>query len=373
MTNIITDTLTLSKLDANLLRISPSTVRSVCMLQDIQKMFEVEAKRLGVNLSTIVDSSLAAQGAEWMTIDTGRVMQILINLGPKDVTVRVGASKTRPLDLPVDFTIARALQDSIYDTAEFSENTCYLWFTVEDTGIGMNSEEQNRIFSRFAQGSIRTHKTYGGSGLGLFISRTLSELQGGEIGVSSEPEKGSTFAFFVKAHTTSPPQVQENGNGVSRLPSPATHDLKPGKIPISVLIVEDNAVNQRVLQRSLKVKGYVTYVANHGQEALDFLRTTKLWKGNETSPTAPEIDVVLMDVEMPVMDGLECARNIRNYQRTGEMRSNLPIIAASANARAEQVQLALEAGMDDSITKPFRIPELTPKIDSFAAWARAQG
>jgi hypothetical protein len=288
-------------------------------------MFEVEAKRLSVYLSTIVDSSLAAQNAEWMAIDTGRVMQILINLvsnaikftrtrkeGPKNVTVRVGASKTRPLDLPVDFTIARALQDSIYDTAEFSENTCYLWFTVEDTGIGMNSEEQNRIFSRFAQGSIRTHKTYGGSGLGLFISRTLSELQGGEIGVSSEPDKGSTFAFFVKAHTTSPPQLQKNSNGLSRLASPATHDLKPGKIPVSVLIVEgmlrlvllpieikltsvvDNAVNQRVLQRSLKVKGYLTHVANHGQEALDFLRTTKLWKGNEFSPTAPEIDVVLM-------------------------------------------------------------------------------
>ncbi|KAH0386632.1 putative histidine kinase HHK19p, partial [Aureobasidium melanogenum] len=371
MTNIVTDTLTLSKLDANLLRISPSAVRSVCILQDIQKMFEVEAKRLSVYLSTIVDSSLAAQNAEWMAIDTGRVMQILINLvsnaikftrtrkeGPKNVTVRVGASKTRPLDLPVDFTIARALQDSIYDTAEFSENTCYLWFTVEDTGIGMNSEEQNRIFSRFAQGSIRTHKTYGGSGLGLFISRTLSELQGGEIGVSSEPDKGSTFAFFVKAHTTSPPQLQKNSNGLSRLASPATHDLKPGKIPVSVLIVEDNAVNQRVLQRSLKVKGYLTHVANHGQEALDFLRTTKLWKGNEFSPTAPEIDVVLMDVEMPIMDGLE---------------SNLPIIAASANARAEQIQMALEAGMDDSITKPFRIPELMPKIDSFAAWARAQG
>lgn len=215
-------------------------------------MFEVEAKRLGVNLSTLVDQSLAVHGAEWMAIDPGRVMQILINLvsnaikftrtrtsGPRDVTIRVGASKTRPLELPVDFTIARALQDSIYDTAEFSENACYLWFTVEDTGIGMNSEEQNRIFTRFAQGSIRTHKTYGGSGLGLFISRTLSELQGGEIGVSSEPGKGSTFAFFVKAHTTSPPlQVQKNGNVVSKLSSPETHDLKPGKIPVSVLIVE---------------------------------------------------------------------------------------------------------------------------------------
>ncbi|KAH0337852.1 putative histidine kinase HHK19p, partial [Aureobasidium melanogenum] len=386
MTNIITDTLTLSKLDANLLRISPSAVRSVSMIQDIRKMFEVETKRLDVNFSTIVDSSLAAQDAEWMAIDSGRVMQILINLvsnaikftktktsGRKDVTVRVGASKTRPLDLPVDFTIARALQDSIYDTAEFSENTCFLWFTVEDTGIGMNSEEQNRIFSRFAQGSIRTHKTYGGSGLGLFISRTLSELQGGEIGVSSEAGKGSTFAFFVKAHTTSPPQVQENGHDVSRHASPAAHDLKPGKIPVSVLIVEDNAVNQRVLERSLKVKGYVTHVANHGQEALDFLKMTKLWKGNESSSAAPDIDVILMDVEMPIMDGLECARRIRNYQLTGEMRPNVPIIAASANARPEQIQMALEAGMDDSITKPFRIPELTPKIDSFAAWARAQG
>ena len=158
----------------------------------------------------------------------------------RDVTVRMGASIKRPLDLQVDFSIARAFQDSIYDTAEFSEHTCYLWFTVEDTGIGMNEEEKNRIFSRFAQGSVKTYSQYGGSGLGLFISRTLVELQGGEIGVASTAGKGSRFAFFIKAHKSAPPSTQ-NGDTISRIPSPSAHVLKPGKIPVSVLIVEGNA------------------------------------------------------------------------------------------------------------------------------------
>ncbi|TIA42168.1 hypothetical protein D6C78_01249 [Aureobasidium pullulans] len=380
---IVDDTLTLSKLDANLLRISPSPTKSLSILSDIRRMSEVEAERLGINLSTIADPSLKTSGAEWTAIDPGRVMQVLINLvtnamkfttkpkddgSSRDVTIRMGASIKRPLDLQVDFSIARAFQDSIYDTAEFSEHTCYLWFTVEDTGIGMNEEEKNRIFSRFAQGSVKTYSQYGGSGLGLFISRTLVELQGGEIGVASTAGKGSRFAFFIKAHKSAPPSTQ-NGDPMSRIPSPSAHVLKPGKIPVSVLIVEDNAVNQRVLEKQLSKKGYICYVANHGQDALDLLKTTKLWKGNEIDLAAPNID----DVEMPVMNGLECARRIREYQRTGEMRSNLPIIAASANARVEQIGMAIEAGMDDSITKPFRIPELTPKIDSFAAWARAQG
>ncbi|KAI5262630.1 hypothetical protein E4T47_09244 [Aureobasidium subglaciale] len=385
---IVDDTLTLSKLDANLLRISPSAVRSITILQDIQKMSEVEAGRLGVALKTIADPSLEKLSAEWMCIDPGRVMQVLINLtsnaikftqtkdGPREVTVRMGVSLQRPPNLHVDFlhldfSIASALQDSIYDTAEFSEHTCYLWFAVVDTGIGMTIEEKSRIFSRFAQGSVKTYNTYGGSGLGLFISRKLVELQGGEVGVASEAGVGSTFAFYVKARTTSPPEAQDGS--LPRARSPAAHALKPGKIPVSVLIVEDNAVNQRVLEKQLSRKGYICHVANHGQEALDFLKTTKLWTSNQHNLAAPNIDVVLMDVEMPVMNGLDCAKRIREYQRTGEMRSNLPIIAASANARAEQVGLAIAAGMNDSITKPFRIPDLTPLIDSYAGWARAQG
>lgn len=267
-------------------------------------MSEVEAERVGVDLKTFVDQSLRTLNAEWVVVDPGRVMQVLINLvtnaikftktedGKKEVTVRMGASVKRPLDLNVDFTLARAHQDSIFDTAEFTENTCYLWFTVEDTGCGMNAEEKNRIFSRFGQGSIKTYNTYGGSGLGLFISRTLVELQGGEIGASSEKGEGSTFGFFVRTHTSAPPQTQ-NGKNISRIPSPSVK-IDDGKIPISVLIVEDNAVNQRVLQKQLTKKGYITHVANNGQEALDVLKKTKLWKGNEQLASAGDVDVILM-------------------------------------------------------------------------------
>lgn len=220
--------------------------------------------------------------------------------------------------------------------------------------------------------SPRTHVQYGGSGLGLFISRQLSELQGGEIGVASEEGKGSTFAFFVKARKSEAPshaaeytpskqtktaleeKIKGQGSPSSKAQSlvtdgsvsqEASSSSAATKAPLKVLIVEDNLVNQKVLQKQLRNLGCVTHVANHGGEALDRLRESWFWSAAEQRKDPLQLDVVLMDQEMPVMDGLTCTREIRDLEEQGKLRSHVPVIAVTANAREEQVRTAMSAGM----------------------------
>jgi hypothetical protein len=188
----------------------------------------------------------------------------------------------------------------------------YIQFAVQDTGPGLTVEEKKILFKRFTQASPRTHVQYGGSGLGLFISRELAELQGGEIGVASEAGKGSTFAFYIKSRRSKKPDNPELAipallktvdSRVRKSERGAT-STKRERNNISLLIVEDNLVNQRVLQKQLQHLGFDTHVANHGGEALDILRESRFWKGNAMSDLTAtgkrpiNITVVLMDQEV---------------------------------------------------------------------------
>ncbi|KAG8623845.1 hypothetical protein KVT40_008821 [Elsinoe batatas] len=413
---IVDDVLTWSKLNSNLLKITPSLVRSSAILQDIRNMFELDAAKVGVQLvvQQAVDG-LDSFPAEWVMLDPGRLTQILINLvtnaikftreeSTRRVTVTMGVTSSKPsLDrLPIDFvpstTAAADMSDSEWGTGA----PVHLYFMVEDTGCGLSPEEKSKIFARFSQGSPRTHTKYGGSGLGLYISRELVELQSGEIDFASQAGEGSKFGFFVQGRMATCPnkgttpvlrsgRLSKTGEGLGQR--------------YSVLIVEDNVVNQAVLSKQLRKLGHEVHVANHGGEALKFIRGSRHWLGDNSDPggtskadtplddtfpasaaessaddrttarlsdlgmrpvsrsSLPELSIILMDVEMPIMDGLTCAARIRQLQDEGEIQGHIPIIAVSANARSEQVGEALKCGMDDAISKPFRIADLMPKIE----------
>ena len=198
-------------------------------------------------------------------------------------------------------------------------------------------------------------------------------MQGGSIGVQSAQGVGSTFSFYIKSRRANAPgtvtptvdipvrsntqKSQRNGTSIPKQPSPSKSHRK-----YHILVVEDNLINQRVLCNQLKKIGCTVQVANHGGEALDELSKTTYCKAPTISPPF-KLSVVLMDVEMPICDGLTCTRRIRALQEKGDIVGHVPIVAVSANARREQVEQAIEAGMDDAISKPFRIPELMIVID----------
>ena len=276
---------------------------------------------------------------------------------------------------------------------------------------------------------------YGGSGLGLYISKSLSSIQGGAIGVNSEPHVGSTFAFFVGSRVApTPANASRNHHKKGARTVPVDEELRTARL--NILIVEDNLINQKVLRKELEKAGCRCSVAGNGVEALDWLKKSVYWQGeaekdesangshtDTSDPTikasaAPkhELDLILMDIEMPIMDGLACSRAIRDYENRGLIaapqkhaqlpatiigplsplsasatpsatstplpsfpdfipsnsqptspaptpKQRIPILAVSANARSEQVKHALAAGMDDAIAKPFRIQELRPKME----------
>ncbi|RAR01679.1 histidine kinase hhk19p [Stemphylium lycopersici] len=392
---IIDDILSLSKLDSNLLEICPTTFQVKSFLSQVESTFKLEAAQAGVTLVTVPDVSLSQLGIDWIEADPGRILQVLVNLvvnaikftkdspEKRNVTLRIGASTSPPVDVFLDLTMAASSSsDRKSDSTLGSKTTgqgIYLWCSVKDTGCGMDTASMARIFSRFTQASPKTYSKYGGSGLGLFISRKLAALQGGEIGFASQENVGSTFAFYVKASRALPPNTTttftatdgpaEVKNAHIQPSSALAENPEPHKKPqLSVLLVEDNLVNQRVLKKQLERHGYKIYTADNGQEAFDFVKTTRHWRNFPDSvATGPYIDVILMDVEMPIVDGLQCASMIRTAEKEGQIDKHLQIIAVTANARPEQLRRATEAGMDDAVSKPFRVKDLALVIEQLGA------
>ncbi|GAB1310032.1 Histidine protein kinase NIK1 [Madurella fahalii] len=425
---IVDDILTLSKLDSNLLLVTPVDVQPVKVVQEVLKIFEAELISNGIEGQFCVEQSYRDLAIDWVKLDPSRLRQVLINLmtnaikftqgrPTRSIVVSLGASKDVAVDGQSYIPPRHPNQGDITDDADWADGEkTNLHLAVSDTGPGLDENEKKTLFQRFSQTSPRTHVQYGGSGLGLFICRILTELQGGQIGVHSQKGLGSTFFFYIKSRKSHPPlTVSPAGTSTpnnvppsplrivppmqsqSIIASPATSATEPiHKQPVlssptrgcnvkrlDVLIVEDNLVNQKVLQRQLQIFGNNTYVANHGGEALAAIRRSRFWNESaavqnrpfwlssmDTEPGGcgdgediPNISVILMDLEMPVMDGMSCTREIRRLEQEGLITRHIPIIAVTAYARPEQVESAKAAGVDDVISKPFRIPELIPKIE----------
>ncbi|QSZ28736.1 hypothetical protein DSL72_003238 [Monilinia vaccinii-corymbosi] len=364
---IVDDVLTLSKLKYMMLSISPRPGRPASLVAQVVKMFEPDLMSNGISINTVAHPSWSASNIDWAIFDASRVAQILINLltnaikftkgeRNRSITITYGAALVEPernFDegiywVPFD----RKAEDLTLNPDWGSGEHVFLTCSVTDTGVGMHAEEMPRLFSRFEQASSKTSIKYGGSGLGLFISQQLAEKQGGRIGLSSKLGEGSTFGFYIKARRcTEPPNDIPPSSGSS------CYDASK---PMQVLLVEDNLVNQRILKRQLTKAGCVVHVANHGVEALEVLRQSSCW--HEPVNHAINLDIILMDWEMPVMDGLACSREIRALQKSGKIVRHVEIIAITANAREEQIQLALRNGINFVMSKPFVVSHLLAKM-----------
>jgi signal transduction histidine kinase/CheY-like chemotaxis protein len=399
---VIDDVLTLSKLDSNLLLITPVLVQPSVVVTEAVKMFDVECSQMQINLVFKEDKSL--RNFEWAMLDPSRMIQPLINLltnaikfvkdrSLRNITVTLGGSWTHTSIEDSSITFAKDTQPqySICNKPEWGNGRKgFVWIRVDDTGCGMTDEEQAKLFSRFTQATPRTHVKYGGSGLGLFITKSLTALQGGSVGVKSTADIGSTFIFYISVRVPdSPLKTTEQKLQWPKLPHAISAEEEIGIAKLNILLVEDNLVNQRVLSKQLQKAGCKVSVAGNGVEALECLKKSVHWQGEknpEGTATFPktDIDIILMDIEMPVMDGLTCARKIRSWESEGLLaipttsgpltpppststsgsplisphdvivtersevqllRRRLPILAVSANARSEQVKQALEAGM----------------------------
>lgn len=292
---ILDDVLTLSKLKSMLLSIKPVAVEPLRMVSSIVGMFEAEISSNSIRCNVTPDPSLLDLAINHVFLDTSRVTQIFINLltnaikflklsKEPSIAITLGACTYDPRSFfPQDMFWADGEPSSdVTNSSEWgSGEHVYLTFIVEDSGIGLSNDAIAKIFKRFSQAHVKTHVTYGGSGLGLYISKELAEKQGGEIGVTSVSGKGTKFGFYVKSRRREeqPPETE------TTMPINSDKDLKPLPQQMHLLLVEDNLINQMVLSKQLRRVGCIVDVANDGREALNMLEENTF-------------DAVLMDSEV---------------------------------------------------------------------------
>jgi signal transduction histidine kinase/ActR/RegA family two-component response regulator len=254
--------------------------------------------------------------------DQDRIRQVLLNL----------------LNNAVKFTPAGEVTLHV-DTVARCDDTWTLRFSVSDTGIGIAEDKQHRLFQRFSQvdGSVR--REFGGTGLGLAISKRLVELMGGEIGVLSTEGQGATFWFEVKLSGAA--EASRTGD---------VDEVVPTAGPSArILLAEDNEINQEIARTVLEAAGHEVDVVCDGAEAIMAVQ-------------ARDYDVVLMDIQMPVMDGMTATQHIRSLQHPAR---ELPIIAMTANVLPQQIERFRAAGMDDHVGKPFKKEELYATVEKW--------
>ncbi|KAI5357937.1 Putative PAS domain, signal transduction response regulator, receiver domain, CheY-like superfamily [Septoria linicola] len=469
--NIVDDVLSFSKLDASLLSLHPKPTNPSHQLAQSLKMFQHEFRKEQMQFGYRVDESYQDCHVRSVLADMPRIGQVLINLitnaikftrkarGDKRIICSVAASVERPKSYPPDVVFFQSenlayRMDATNSQGWGSGDPVYVMVAVKDTGIGISAEGQQKLFERFRQATPKTEEVYGGSGLGLNISRKICHLHGGEIGVSSKEGEGSTFGFFFKvkrcdldAETAdglgeeqireqikhlgmvSPSELertepfdwtpesrrrkpkkncgavmdgnevtskdvedeeQEDGQDlysiaerpeVSRahrsgtkleseeIQKGGTPEQETKKRPIAdmkgeggrahVLLVEDNIINQRIVFRKLEAKGFNVTTANNGQEAVDAVRDAP----KPSSGDKAAFDVILMDQEMPIMDGNTACKKIRALETDGVVE-HIPMLGVTANVRGAQKDEMIRSGMQDVISKPYKIEDMVDMIES---------
>ena len=322
---IINDILDLSKIEAGQMELERAPLQLRELMDGTLKTLAFTAQGKGVTLQ----SELAADVPLRLVGDPTRLRQVLLNL-------LGNAVKFTPHGGTVTLRVLREFggdaRGEAQGEADARDAAVWLRFEVEDTGIGIPADKLEAIFDPFSQADSSTTRKYGGTGLGLTICRRLVELMGGRIGVRSTEGAGSTFHFNAPMQQASQQQVAAQAR--AQMPLRA----------LNILLVEDHPINQMLAVRMLERGGHRVTVAGSGLEGV------QRWR--ELRP-----DVVLMDLQMPVMDGLEATRRIREAEASGQL-PRTPIIAMTANAFAEDRQACLAAGMDAYLSKPAKAEAL---------------
>ncbi len=316
---IINDILDLSKIEAGMMRITPGIFSINGLVNSVETFFVERAKEKGLTISSKIEASIP----DTLKGDATRLTQILVNL--------IGNA--------IKFTNHGSINIEIYNKRQ-TENEVIVGFKISDTGIGIDKEKLSAVFERFNQGEDSITRNYGGTGLGLSIVKSLILLQNGNIEVSSEQGKGTTFHFYI------PYGIAEEQ--LSTVPAVDTDYFKDkSNTPLRVLVVDDNGINQSLMKHLLLQWNINFETASNGLEAVEYLR-------------ANDCDLVLMDIQMPQMDGYAATQQIRE-----ELKLNVPIIAMTAHALAGEREKCLSRGMNEYISKPIKEEELFKLISDF--------
>lgn len=312
--NIINDILDFSKIEAGKLSIEKVRFNLKETLERVVAPLEISAKQKGIDIHI----EYANNVKDFFLGDSMRISQVLINL--------VGNA--------IKFTQVGGV--TIYVTKKEDDK---IQFCIKDTGIGLSEKEQTKLFKSFSQADSSTTRKYGGTGLGLAISKQLVELMGGGIHVESKEGMGSSFIFDIDIKEA---DVQR-----------AKHEQKRDEIDKTIfrakkiLLVEDNLTNRLVILGLLEDCVEEIDIATNGKEALDIFESNKY-------------DLILMDIQMPIMDGYEATRLIRQRDK------NIPIIALSANAMSEEIQRTKDLGMNEYLTKPIDLKKLFTTLSKYS-------
>jgi CheY-like chemotaxis protein len=329
---LINDILDLSKIEAGRLVVERTTCSPIAIAGDVVAMMNVRAaaKRLSIELQWKGDIP------ETIRSDPLRFRQILINL----------------IDNAIKFTVAGVVRVVGKMTLGVGGRPM-LQFDVVDSGIGMTAEQVGRLFRPFAQADSSTSRRFGGTGLGLVISKRLAEMLGGDIIVSSAPKKGSVFSLSLDIGTpsTSASSPDAVGDAASTPSEPAAYDSTK-KLICRVLLAEDGPDNQRLLSHILRKAGVELMLAENGQAAVELV-----W---EAKRQGRDFDLILMDMQMPILDGYDATRCLR---RDG---LKTPIVALTAHAMTSDREKCLNVGCNNYLTKPIERDRLLNMVARYA-------
>ncbi|MCK9216661.1 MAG: PAS domain S-box protein [Firmicutes bacterium] len=316
--NLINDILDFSKIEAKKLTLENINFDISEFIEQIIKPHSIRAEEKNLKLIYKIDNRIP----ETLNGDSNRLKQVINNL----------------LDNAIKFTSKGEINLGI-NLNYNSEETIELEFSVSDTGIGIETKDIEKVFGTFSQADSSITRKYGGTGLGLAISKHLVEMMGGCIKVESEKGKGSTFSFTVTLNHT---KEKSHDTIIT------AEDSSAVETPLRILIAEDDMINQIVIKRMLLEAGHTVEVANNGEEVLELVAKSTF-------------DAILMDIQMPKMDGVEAARKIRRNEKG--TRRYTPIIALTAYALEGDKEKYISLGMDGYISKPIRINDLLKTIE----------